>query len=72
MGLYSVVREAYLRGTLGFRFFTRAHGLSENLEGQKSNISNISVFLRRYYGWSVGKFCVLTFLEALKTTLNDF
>ena len=33
MGLYLVGEEAYLRGILAFRLFTRTRSMSENMEG---------------------------------------
>ena len=54
MGLYSLGEEAYLRGLSGFHLFTRAHGMSENMNGPKNNIL-MSVLLVGLVTYSLAK-----------------
>ena len=72
MGLYSVGEEIYLRSISGFRLFTRARGMSENMERPNKYNINVSVSRRRHYSWGDRKILDFTFSEALNTKFNDF
>ena len=72
MGLYSVGEEAYLRGISEFRLFTRAHGMSENMDGPNNNILKYVLLVGAIMVGTVGKIWILAFPEALETKFNDF
>ena len=49
--------EAYFRGISGFRLFTRAQGMSENMEKPKTLYINVSA--------SLSEIWILAFLELM-------